>query len=1506
MTDTNDPLSFKEWQNARVGIIPGQEYALYNQYLTNWYKEKVYANSNTEQLDSLKIRYLALLGQLQVFFTAQEKEKWYNFINFDEEREILLAIPYFAKKLKEISLYYIELRKKLKKSKIQYNLGGTNTGFILDSQDHILSNFTSTEYNSLQIPAYILNNVPELSSIRESLVIQIEEIYDDHSYLDQSLTVPVSAYYNLNDTVTEDFFKTKGLNLPELEWLFSNTIAVTGEMFDPEANLDLANEYIVKYSGQDKYTSSVPMVSTGVEFFDVSIETGNNYFLWPSGAYRSEVIPETRYIPVSLTSVNIENQGTAGATIQDSDTIFIKDATGTKGAWLRYKQNEIHNSKKMLAYFDGKKKTSFIFPFPGYGLSGENMQWTGPSYTYTSEFFYLDNNYKKSVESAYWNLNYTLTSIDPLYINSTSLIDSKAFASVTYTNADKIRIWQTPPYSTELSYKGESSEGWLYKFSRTDIPVAPNAESIIVWPFERIDKEADFPTHYPEDLFVCNTIKLTSIEFPVGIASNALSSSDVIYKLSNYKHTKEQAIECAWLSGNSIGFSDSNIILNEQPGLNIIGKPGVLTRFVWNGNTQTDVNYIFKNYNHQVDCPFVTDSTVTYKDHSKCTCKSVLFTPFGHPGATYTDNNSYADIIFEDTDIFNLKDIFTLSDWRDSSSNDYRNSLSFAWYKTAKNIGFGDGKWVTEVLGGVPRLVKGKPYCFYRANLKSTDTEVLNLPSLTLRHTYNKAKNFTWIKAKKETDGTWTSTGQQTNMLLNQEDVLLYSRPESTTFYLTGSNEQTVSINENKGNLWANYDYLTVANPTDPLTLITQTVYVSYPTASFSNPAAAGSVLSDVPAFNRDKIISVKEWSLTDPSGFVTKYKDVAGFSFTPLLTGLYNITVTAVTGVANAFTLNNTGSTVFSPGVTGLYVFNNIHPIEAIWYKQRVPSLTAVNTPAPGFVLNTNLYGWDYDTSSQHYTTTPGARPFWALSETAKTEKNKYKGIESWGTPLRYYDEHNIITQPEFSDIDLRVGQYVEYSRQHSTPLKWEQLFDILIEVNEKQWCAIDFDLSSSTNLNGILDNLRTNIDLTVVPTTSISPITLTNIIENEAVEVHYNAITPFVWNITATPQIVTNNSVPAIAEKSYTALRPWAQLVNRFNNTVAHVPTLENIYAQKNTGGYFLPNNLGLSLYNSKDYSFTLSTSSENLTSTFEGVDSHFAGRGITKQDQLTPYTSLQENATWMKDSFVAGALAGNVNRDVIKKYQKFIPYQPSSEPTANKQYGLVTTKSKLTPWGGAEDKKWIDELNKPSGFVGEFSTENWINTQVLKNTTKRIYNWTTDIFGNQYALFKDTTNADFYTKKNILGELWVRKNSQIVQPAYIALNDVFDTYKGLSLYNELTGSGIKKIDVFFDTLYIETTGAVLLEKIIYDYEADNIFSFVDSSHVISLPWPLTTNLNREYANYNLASLPVATVGDTWFFPEQKLVLLSICELNGGVTKPCVYELDIAKEKLNKVFPV
>jgi len=1438
--DIDYPFSFSDWSSTHKGIIPGQEYSLYNQYLTNWYKNK--ATNTIDKKTQIKLNYLNLLQQLQLFFNEEEIQSWYNGINLQNEKELLLAIPYFAKKLKDIALYYLNLREHVKQSKIKYNLVGTDSGINLELQDFLLSNYTKKPNTYITLPASVWKSVPDLSAIQESINIEIEELYDTFQYLDHSPTLPVSAYYDINFSTLEDYFTSLGLSLTSTEWVYKTGIfELSGNQIID--SIKTSEEITNKYLNNDKFTSLFYKTSTQQDFYNISIETGNNYFYWPNSPYQNNVTDLPRYEPIALSAAGIENLGTGGETLETADTIFVKTAKDIQGAWLRYVPYDESN-QTMKATLNAKKTTKFRFPFPGFGLSGGDLDWTGYDLTTNSRFFYLPKDAKKAVENIYWSSVITLTSHESININSTTLIDNKAYPSIQYQLADKIRIWPVPPLYTDSSYTGDTSEAWLYKFTQTDISIAPNSDTTIVWPYGSIDTSRSFPL-IPEDAAqACLPTPLSSIKSNNAVASDALSSADLFLKVGNYQLNRSYATEGAWLSSATKYYPELRITMPLQPGLNSVFTPGNFTRFIWQGQNDTNINNVFLSLNHALDCKFITTSNTTYKDHSLCTCRSVLFTPFGHPGDTYTDNAAYCDYIVEDP--------FT-------NSTDFSRLIQtnkFAWFKTNSKIGFGDGTWKTGNGASGLILKTGKSYFYFRQNIRDQNAQTNSFPDYCVRYSYNNfnSNNFKWIQAVKNNSGNWVSTNLPSPMTLYSGENLIYSHILGPTFTKANSALQTQIINQNKGSIWTNYDYLTVPDGYSDPNTPTQSFILNYPQP---NSTVIGQSNSQYPAVNTlyNNFVKVISWTVTDPLGNSYTYKSQS-LAITPILTGIYTfaVVVMSAASIPPATIFPNTSSFYYAN--TALYTFNNIPAVTAISGTTIVYPTTAFLTPAPGFVLNTPLYGWDYNTSSYTSNTVLGnygAKPFWATTANTKNEYTGYKGINSWGNYLRLIDGYNIISQPEISNLTLDTGNYVEYERTTDSNMVWSQPLKQRVTVDKNIWSTLKFTTTSVSNLNVILDN--NPLELIVEATLSSSSLQLENYINNNPVEVYYNAISPFTWSISATPIISNTVTTTITGDKITNIKQPWANFPSRYYPNVAILPTVQSLSSVVNFGGFFVPQNLGATQYINKNYTINNTITSSALTGIYENYNSYIAGRGLTKEDQQTPFELLYDNNTWVKEPVIAGTIAGTVNKNIFKKYQKFIPYQTRYESNPRYRYGLITPSSLQTPWTGPTDTDWKDVQNYPVSFTGEVNVDKWADDQILKRFGLQLDDWATDIFGNQYGVYKNLTGVQPGNRKNTSGEIWVRKNSQAVLPASKALSGVFDTYKNTLLYDELTGSGVYRLDVFYDTLYIQTKNNIIFERLIYEYENDYIFSLIDDARVISLALPVTTNLNESNINTALS---------------------------------------------------
>lgn len=1487
--DTNRPFSFKEWYDSHRGISPGQEFKQFNEYLVNWYKNKSQTVTDSEL--QLKLNYLALLKQLQLFFSKEESENWYNKVNVENEKELLLAIPYFAKKLKDISLYYLQLRKAIKETRLKYNQTGTNSSIIQQIQEIIANNYSQKNNNSITLPSKIWNNIPQLSSLNINLAIQLEELYDFHSYFDQTPTLPTSAYFDTSSEDLKTFLSTKNLSLTAADWIYKlGNFSLSANEYEGSDISESIKKLTEKYIGEDKFIfSETPTQSASTDFFSVLIEQGNNSFFWPGTVYESKAISLPRYNRVSLSELGLETLGTAGSSIELADTIFVKSDNLVEAAWLR---NHYLDYKKetMKAIIDASTKTSFRFPFPGYGLSGEDIEWTGFSLETDNRYRYLDSDVKQNIENIYWSSSTSLSTVHSLPLNDTTLIENNAKPHKNYNHADRIKVWPLAPDYNDTSVPDVISESWLYRFDKTDISIKGDGNSVIFWPYEQLDTTKEFPNYFPKKLTdVCTSMSVSSVDFIFATAGETLTAADAIFKIKNYKFGAEDATECCWLSGTKIENPEERIRFIDQQSLQLFLSSGEFTQFIWSGNDLTDANLIFKNIEHQPDCLFKNTKYVSYLDHQKCTCSQINYSPFGHPGNFYEENESLTDFIIEDN--FAPQNL-DLSIWKDDYNTSFVSSSSFGWFKTTSNIGWGDGSWYSgnNVIGNKFYLRNGKKYIYYRANVAHLDPELNRLPHYIVKYKYDNKNKPVWIHSKKNSEGIWVSTNEPSPMVLNPGDLLLYTKTPSTYYSLTGEITEEIDISENKGSIWSNYDYITVGE--------NKSVIVSYPVTLYS----PYSNLKQYPKVDITNIIRIVNWRITAPDSTVLNFKNQVSVNFTPTLTGVYSVAVTAISGDPSLLTRFG------SYALSGFYTFNDIPSITAIPTTTTVESVTSYNTPLPGYVINVPLNGWDYNTNVFNplgKKNNQGAKPFWAKVYTSKNAYTGYKGVEAIGNALRVQNDFNIISQPEFTDIELILGAKIQYIRNYPVKMNWIQPLDFEIYVNENKWCTLEFNTSAESNLSTVLYNNNPG-ELIVTPTSAESNISITNIVNNEPVEIIYNALNNFVWEISATPEITKtiNNSVSA--SLGIDSILPWANLSNLNYPTVATIPSVDNLFSSQEIGGYFTPNNLGVSVYINQNYTTSLQTSSLSTQSYFEDTTKRHAGRGLTKEASNTPYNLKTENNLWLKEAVVSGSIAGTTKKNIFKKYQKFLPYQSGYESNPRLKVGLITPSSKQTPWAGKEDSEWGDSANYPLSFTGELKVSKWVDAQALKNAGLQADNWVTDVFGNQYALYKNIKNVSPTERKNVYGQIWTRKNSQFVSPANLSLNKVFDTYSNTTLIHQLTGNGIRKIDVFYDTLMIETSGTIIFEKMIYDYPNDTIFSLTDEARFISLAMPVSINLDKEFNNINLDNYTFAKAGETWFFPNEKFVTISICGLHEKQITPELYRLNLSNVSLEKIFPV
>jgi hypothetical protein len=823
--DTNSPFSFLEWKAQSPSVPDVDVYLHYNQYILDWFSKN--KQKTVSQKFVLRQKYLFLLEQLQMFFTDEEKNVWYNQVNLADEKELLSAIPYFARKLRDIAIYYLNIRKQLKNTKLKYNTVGTTKAVEHEIYSYLLNALSP---NNNEYSPQLLSLVPTFSALQQSLVVTVDELYDDNQYFDRSPTAPLSGYVNLLDSATASFFQTKGIVLSSDSWLFEtfnlpvtgdlNTLVnrLTGNVFE-QTDVNLYGTFIQNYLAENKYTLTYSTPTSSYTITQIPLSAGNNRFYYPYGLVDTTLTIDGQLTPISLSSIQLSGAA-SGTTLEQSDSIFVKYGNTIKGAWYRY-VDYMDRADKMDALIDYNSTTTFIYPFPGYGLSSEDIPWTGPSLISDQEYSFLPRNMKAAVQESYWSNALSSDACSDVFLNNTTAVSEGANANDEFDKADKIYLRdRNMVYDTKLPVR-ELSGAWLYKFAKTALPISPYQSNVIVWPYDILDTTTDqLPEHLQNQNFqdVCFPTTVQNLDTSYFVAASSIDLADKIYKLGYFTDNEQtDALECVWLSG-SVDTKDRYTFV-KQDGLTLSLSAGQVTRFVWTGANNTPLSSVFTSVPHQIDCPFITNNpSVSAYEWRKCTCKQPYYSPLGHPGLTFDQNNAVADFIAEDT----LEDFsnFDTGSWLDLSGNDIFNSNLFAWYNTYENKTWGYGRWTslttvsaTSSTPAIPnpdtlKLQYGKGYFYGRANSKLTRS---SFPQYNVLYKFN-TNNTKWIQAKPNNNKTsWITTTADASFNINAGDYLKVVRQQQTTFsYL--SSYFIAESSSNKGSAWATYDYIALSD----------------------------------------------------------------------------------------------------------------------------------------------------------------------------------------------------------------------------------------------------------------------------------------------------------------------------------------------------------------------------------------------------------------------------------------------------------------------------------------------------------------------------------------------------------------------------------------------------------------------------------------------------------------------------------------------------------------------
>lgn len=405
-------------------------------------------------------------------------------------------------------------------------------------------------------------------------------------------------------------------------------------------------------------------------------------------------------------------------------------------------------------------------------------------------------------------------------------------------------------------------------------------------------------------------------------------------------------------------------------------------------------------------------------------------------------------------------------------------------------------------------------------------------------------------------------------------------------------------------------------------------------------------------------------------------------------------------------------------------------------------------NTPSISFPLNIKLDGWNYNSNYYNLSCVGpdfGAKPFWGKVYTdVDTANNFNKQTMSFGGQIRFVDDYVPISQPEVSQMVLTNGCYIEYTNTSNRNIKWKELLPFTIATSGTQWNKLIISKEASNSCYDLTPS--TLLNLVVQSTDEYSDMTLESYSKFRPARYNYYSRNPFnyIENL-YTIDFCTNTFSVFTSGLAIEAMEPYANLDNVHYPTVATTAFPSQMVSKRETGGYLLPDRFGISYYRGKGYNISLNPKSvtyfNSISAELMFLDIEKYGprnRGLTQNDQLAPVIINHIDNTWMFEPYYAGYVAGMII-DTVNN-QKLIPYQSNYEIDNQNQIGLCIQRDNFQFWDPNDPRVWTEETNYPSTFRKELSLASYNNriaSLLTDNGTMK--QWRTDVFGNNYGLFK-----------------------------------------------------------------------------------------------------------------------------------------------------------------------
>jgi len=208
-----------------------------------------------------------------------------------------------------------------------------------------------------------------------------------------------------------------------------------------------------------------------------------------------------------------------------------------------------------------------------------------------------------------------------------------------------------------------------------------------------------------------------------------------------------------------------------------------------------------------------------------------------------------------------------------------------------------------------------------------------------------------------------------------------------------------------------------------------------------------------------------------------------------------------------------------------------------------------------------------------------------------------------------------------------------------------------------------------------------------------------------------------------------------------------PNLNYLNRYNSGHATIPSKSNLVTLKDIGKFFTPDKEGVLNFEriESDYKLDPTALEANTIYVFPDPDEYGTGRGNSLLDVPSVLIHTDDN-TRIRSGKESQTQYGDIVND--RHIQKFYPYQSVEESLQLQSTGISRWHDDIDFWEGDEKDIWSKSDIYVKKSLRPYPVEEKQSDLLIREDS--LYQWKTDIYGNEFALFKQTRPVELTTNQ------------------------------------------------------------------------------------------------------------------------------------------------------------